>query len=383
MPRAPHAAGALRGPRQQAIIFTTLACCLGATTAQAGGIERTTQSVLPLYDEGNKVSLSFGYASPQVSGTSYAIGPFPAAGISNVAGDFGITGLALKYDLTDQLSMALIYEEPFGADVAYDPANPALGGTTATSTTQSLTALAKYSFTERVSAFGGLRLQRSSGNVTLSGAAYGPLSGYNVELADDTALGYVLGGAYEIPEIALRVALTYNSAIEHDFATSENINPGVTTTTQTKTPSSWNLEFQTGVAEDTLLLGSVRYVKHSEFKIEPVAFFGAANRGLVNLEDTVTYRIGVGRRFNDAFSGSLVVGYEAPGKALVSPLAPSTGRTSITLGGAYKLTEQVELSGGLSHTWLGDANPQTSDTARADFSGNSVTALGLKISYAF
>ncbi|QPM89534.1 OmpP1/FadL family transporter [Pseudooceanicola algae] len=356
---------------------------LGATPAQAGGIERTTQSAMPLFEEGNKFTLSYGYAWPQVSGTTYAVGPFGAAGTGNVANNFALPGFSLKMDLDDRFALALIYDRPFGADVFYDLSNPVLGGTSAVSDTSALTALGKYKVTDNVSLFGGLRIQQSNGDITLQGAAYSTLSGYSVSLQDDTAYGYVLGAAYEIPDIAFRLALTYNSAIEHDFDTVENINPTVTTTTQTKTPSSWNLEFQTGIAEDTLLMASVRYVEHSEFVVKPASFYGLTGRSLVNLEDTTTYRIGVGRRFSDRIAGSAMLVYEPEGDPMVSPLAPKTGMTGIQLGMSYLVSDQVEISGGISYLMLGDATPQTGGSARADFADNSITAVGLKVTYSF
>ncbi|NIZ08872.1 OmpP1/FadL family transporter [Pseudooceanicola sp. HF7] len=356
---------------------------LAAAPALAGGIERTTQSAMVLYERGNKLSFSFGTVNPTVSGTTYAVGPFAAQGTGNVSDRFNLPAMSLKMDINDQLSFALIYDEPFGASVYYDASNAVLGATAAESNTKAVTALAKYQFDKNLSAFGGLRIQRSGGMTHLGGAAYGPLDGYDVTFGDDVGYGYVLGAAYEIPEMAMRVALTYNSAIDHSYDTVENINPGATTQTESKTPSSWNLEFQTGVAPGTLLMGSIRYVKHSQFKLYPQTFTALANRSLVNLEDTTTYRLGVGRQLNDQLSGSVMVTYEPEGDPLVSPLAPRTGMKGITFGLAYKASDQVEISGGVSYMMLGDATPATSGTARADFSDNSYTAVGMKVSYSF
>ena len=66
-----------------------------------------------------------------------------------------------------------------------------------------------------LSLHGGLRAIRFGGEVKLAGWGFGPaLDGYGWTGSDDWGLGYVLGGAYEIPEIALRVALTWGSATE-------------------------------------------------------------------------------------------------------------------------------------------------------------------------
>ncbi|MGI3167827.1 OmpP1/FadL family transporter [Pseudooceanicola sp. C21-150M6] len=351
------------------------ALCL-AGMAQAGGIERTTQSSSILFAQGNRIELSYAHVSPSVTGT--AVTP-----IGNVAKDYGLPGFAIKIDATEKLSFALIYDTPFGADVLYDPLNPVLGGTLAQAETQALTALARYKLTDRVSVFGGIRQQRAEGEITLNGAAYGALTGYNVQLDSDWATGYVLGAAYEIPDIALRIALTYNSAITHNFSTTENIAPGVTSSTEVKTPQSVNLDFQTGIAPDTLLMASVRWAEHSAFQIQPATFGALTGGGLVSLDDTTTYTLGVARRFTPAFAASISFGYEKEGDPLVSPLAPSTGRKSISVGASYKFNERVELSAGVSKVWLGDAQPATAGTARGSFDNNSVTAFGMKIAYTF
>ncbi|GGE26839.1 membrane protein [Primorskyibacter flagellatus] len=350
---------------------TAATICL-AGAAQAGGIERTTQSSAILFAQGNRVELSYAVVTPSISGTAITA-------IPNVADRYGLPGLAMKMDINEQLSFALIYDRPFGADVVYDAANPMFGGTLAKAETHALTALARYKFDDRISVFGGLRAQRAEGQIHLQGAAYGAASGYDAQLASDWGVGYVVGAAYEIPDIALRVALTYNSAIKHDFDTRENIAPGVVSTTEVKTPQSINLDFQTGIAKDTLLMASIRWAEHSAFRIKPTAI----NTDLVSLDDTTTYSLGVARRFTPEFAASLTVGYEKEGDPLVSPLAPTNGRKSITLGASYKLSDTVELSGGISKIWVGDAQPATGGVGRGLFTDNSVTAVGLKIAYTF
>ena len=250
----------------QASVLLTL---LGATAAHAGGIERTSQSAMLLYSEGNRIELSYGAVDPSLSGSDETGNTIP-----DVGNAYGLPSVGLKFDVSDKLAVALIYDTPFGAGIEYDypGAMQMLDGTMAQADVTALTLLAKYQATDRVSVFGGIRRQNADGEITLEGAAYGAASGYNLLLEDGSGTGYVLGAAYEIPDIALRVALTYNSSISHDFATTETVSgapvaaPGTTTS---KTPASWNLEFQSGIAADTLLMGSIRHVKHSEFKVQP------------------------------------------------------------------------------------------------------------------
>ncbi|MCR8547238.1 outer membrane protein transport protein [Salipiger sp. P9] len=375
------------------------ALLLSAATAQAGGIEWMPQSAMVLYETGTVLEVTLAHAAPSLTGQNVSP-PFPAQQIGNVAEPFYLPAFALKADIGARTAVALLYDRPFGADVAYAPGNLPFGGTTAKASTQALTALLKYQVTDRVSAFGGLRLQQAGGDIHMQGAAYGPLAGYTVHLAPETGLGYVLGAAYEIPEIALRVALTYNSTIRHDMETSESgplldpDGPGPLpalplldgqSNTEVKTPESWNLEFQTGIAPDTLLFGSIRYVKHSQFRVDPEQFIAVAPGGLIDLEDTTTYTLGLGRRFSERVSGGVSVTYEPAGDRLLSPLAPTTGYTQLRLLGSYKVNDRLTLSGGVSHFWLGDGMPATGmpEAARADFTDNRAWGVGVKLAYRF
>lgn len=371
---------------------------MSTAAAHAGGIERTTQSAMVLYEPGNRIELSLGQVSPSLTGASAA--PAPAQDIGNVASDFWLPSVALKADLSDRVALAFIYDQPYGANIQYEHDNLVLGGTTAKAHSTSLTALLKYRIDPSFSVFGGLRYTRAKGDIHLRGLAYGAVDGYDVSLERTGGLGYVLGAAYEKPEIALRVALTYNSAISHDMDTTESgplmdpDGPGPlpalplldgTSTTEVKLPESWNLEWQTGIAEDTLLFGSVRYVKHSQFRVDSERLVAVTGNGLINLEDTTTWRIGLGRRFSDRVSGAISFAYEAPGDEFHSPLSPKTGYRALTLGGSYAITEAMTLSGGISYIQVGDAKLDTGPPGveRARFEDNDALALGLKLAVTF
>jgi long-chain fatty acid transport protein len=244
----------------------------------------------------------------------------------------------------------------------------------------------RYRFNDVYSAHIGVRTQTMEADVTLSGQGFGPLSGYNVALTNGSGTGWLAGVAYDRPDIALRVALTYNSAIENTFDAVESVSGttvGVGTTTVTA-PESWNLDFQTGIAADTLLFGQIRHAKYSQTILSPDFFNGLTSGGsITNIDDGTAYSIGVGRRFSDQFSASISVGYEPEGEDdLVSPLAPANGNVSLALGGQYTMGNVV-LSGGLRYTMLGDARPEVGTTALGQFEGSTALAAGLSVGYRF
>ena len=366
-------------------LWTTGAALLLTTTAAgAVGLDRSNQDVTAIFETGNYAELSFGSIMPSVTGTDLATGlPY-----SNVAEEFFQFGASLKMDYGANTSFALIIDQPFGADIFYpaDPTTPLLGGTAAELNSIAFTAVGRYKFNDNFSIHGGVRAETLDADITLSGLGYGGLSGYNVQLESNTAFGYLVGAAYERPDIALRLAITYNSAITHDFNSIESVggvivNPG--SVTEVTTPEAVNIDFQTGIMADTLLFGSVRYATYEDVIVSPDFF--AANTGggsLTDIDTGTAYSLGVGRRFSDAFSASFSVGYEEAGDPLVSPLSPTNGNTSISLGGQYTF-DNVVLSGGVRYTVFGDAMPETSGAARADFTDNDALSIGLSVGYRF
>lgn len=197
--------------------------------------------------------------------------------------------------------------------------------------------------------------------------------GYTVDSSVETGYGYLVGAAYQIPEIALRVALTYRSEISTSHDSIEWAGP--TTTTEVTTPQSVNLDFQTGVNEKTLVFGSIRWVEWGGFAIAPTLF--PANPLVGYDDDVMTYSLGVGRKLTDNISGAVTVGYEAALGGVPSVLAPTDGNLSVGAGLTYSFNN-VEITGGVKYIWLGDA----SDPGVGSFADNDAMAFGLKVAFA-
>lgn len=376
------------------ILLASTALLASAGIAGAVGLDRSNQDITPIFEDGNYAQLSFGKVRPDVSGTGYesaqSLGFLPDFSYQDVADGYTQLGASVKVDVNPQLSFALIFDQPYGANVSYsgDPATTLLGGTSADLDSRALTAIGRYRINDAFSVHAGLRRQELEADITLSGLAYAGISGYNVKLDDGSGHGWLVGAAYERPDIALRIALTYFSEVENDFDTVESLNgaPLGTGTTTVSAPESINLDVQTGIAQDTLLFGQLRYAKYSQTILTPDVF-GTLTGGasITDLEDNYGVTLGVGRRLTDNFSASVSVGYDNKGEDdLVSPLAPTDGRYSIQIGGEYTL-DQIVLGGGVRYAWLGDAQPETGtpDVARADFSDNDALAVGLSVGFRF
>lgn len=363
------------------------ALAMAAASAQAGGVDRSGQSLDPIFEDGNYVELSFGSVNPSVSGSELPGLGQGGSGSDDMATGYLQLGLAYKRQITEDFSLSLIYDQPFGADVDYPTGTGYYAaGSNAELNSHAMSLIGRYMLNENVSVHGGVRYQTLAGKVEIDNFV-GPAQVLNYEgdLEKDGAFGYSVGAAYEIPDIALRLALTYNSEITTDHESPENVNgAAVSSSTEITTPQSVNLTFQSGVAKDTLVFGGVRWVDWSEFDITPIGYQNATGASLVSYDDdTYSYTLGVGRRFSEAWAGSISVGYEEQQGGIASNLGPTDGYWSLGLGGAYTY-EGVEISAGMRYVWIGDAETQNAvANPAAEFEDNNALGVGVKVGVTF
>lgn len=342
------------------IINTTIPLLLLSAAAHAGGIDRSGQGLAILWEKGEVATLSFGDLAVDVNSANSLFA-------GDVGQDFGQFSLSYKKPLTDELSAAMILDQPFGAGIAY-PAGP-LAGTRAELRSLAITGLLHYRMPSNVSIYGGLRAHRLAGDASV------PLvGGYTLSTEDDWGLGYVAGVAYERPDIALRVALTYNSEIDHTLDSTEF---GMPFSFDNTTPQSLNLDFQTGVAEGTLVFGSVRWVDWSEYDVTPAAYPLGSLVEYSN--DVITYTLGVGRRFNERWSGALSFSYEPQDGEVQPNLSPTDGYRSVSLAAIYTIDEKTKITTGLRYVDIGDATSR----AGIPFEDSSAIGFGVSLTHQF
>ncbi|PWK62622.1 OmpP1/FadL family transporter [Roseicyclus mahoneyensis] len=381
--------------------FTAASAALLASTAlaQAGGIERNAFTTAILFEQGTYVELGYSFVSPDVSGVQQAtasatsLAGTPSGG---VAPSYGFATLSFATAINDRLTAALVYDAPVGADVAYAPGPYVFAGSEAELRSQQVTAALRYELTDNISVFGGLRAARVSGDAYVTTTSFSYLLD---DAQSDTGFGYMLGAAYEIPDIALRVALTYFSEIDLDLTSREALvgaagipasalaAGAVPSSFGITLPDSVLLEAQTGVAEGTLVFGSVRWVDWSEFTITP-NFYPAAGGGVGGdlafyRGDSITYTLGGARVLNDNWTvlGSLL--YEEGNGGFVGNLGPTDGRTALSLGARYT-NGPIVISGGLQYSWIGDAQTAFGPLQPvASFTDNTALSASIRFGYRF
>lgn len=357
------------------IMVAAAALLATATAASAGGIERTPQSVAILFEPGTRAELSFAHVRPRVTGRALGVSS------GNAIRSHSQLSFAVKFPVAERLDAAVILDQPIGASTRYPGGTGyVLAGTFATINSTAVTVLLNYRLDSGFSVHGGLRALRTDG----SARVVTPMLDYRLRVEADTAFGYVLGVAWERPDIAARVSLTYNSRIRHNFDSVERADilgdVPISGRFRTEIPESVNLEFQTGIAPDTLLFGAVRWVRWSRFDIDPDVYQDIFGEPIAFYDsNTTTYSLGVGRRFNETWSGAVTVLHEPRTRDTMGNLGPVDGRSS--LGGALTWTDSgISITGGLQYIRIGDTDTRN---IGARFRDNSGWAGGLRIGFEF
>ncbi len=362
---------------------------LSAGLADAAAIERSVPSTARiLFEKGSYAEFGFTWIDPHQTGQDADLTAFgiPVV-ISGNTGDlfeplWSFSG-AWKADLSDRLSYAILFDQPYGANTLYGqgsfPASFSYDGTEANLNTYQLTGVLAYDVTPQVKLYGGLRAEGIDADAAIPFIP--TIAGYTVDTNRDWGFGYLVGAAYQRPEIALRVALTYYSEIRHSLDTNEfTLQTGnVDSVTEISTPQSVSLDVQTGIADKTLAFGSVRWVAWSDFQISPKVYTAGTGQPLVEYQDDWwTYTVGVGRQLTDALAGSLAVSYEPPVGGSLTTLGPYDGKTTLTAALSYDYGP-ANITGGVTYGKLGD----TSNQLNTQYDDGSIWGLGLRLGYSF
>ena len=380
-------------------LYTAILISLIPTTSVlAGGLDRSGQSISAFLQPGNYAEASYTVIDPTIEGKDKA-----GNKVSDMGEDYAFPTAAIKVQATDKISLGLLYDQPFGADSQYAANSTFFGfggeGTAVEVKTNNITALIGYQPTENWNVYAGPVYQTVAAKVSLRGAAYGPLSGYNINLKEEDAYGWLAGFAYSIPEIALKAAVTYRSEIKHKTDTIETSNiyiPNkidlrtVTSETEVTTPQSVNLDLQSGIAKNTLAFANIRWVHWDQFAVGPQALATASTIAKGKAQNLIDYskdqwsaNLGLSRKFNDKWAGSVSTGWDSGAGNPVTTLGPVKGYWSVGLGGQYSPAENYFIAAGVKYLWLGDATAQTGGNPVAKFEDNKAIAYGMKIGYRF
>ncbi|MGA1760891.1 MAG: hypothetical protein ACO39Z_09160 [Paracoccaceae bacterium] len=233
-----------------------------------------------------------------------------------------------------------------------------------------------YKVNDRVDIFGGIKYSVGSatGNVLID--PHGDLAA-----SEAAGTAPVVGVSYSIPDIALRVTATYQGKTETSHSTTRTYDGVKSELANTKAalPESFTLDFQSGIATDTLLFGSIHRVKWGDAQI----FFNGSSKPKSTWTDSTSYSLGVGRKLNESWSVSASYNYEEGTESSgTSLLSTTNGVRGVTLGARYTMDKMV-VSLGVNYSEFGDKTVTAAPLGTGKFTNNSMTSIGLKIGYRF
>ena len=359
-------------------IFTGVSLvALSAGMAQAGGFELQTLDTSAMYQSGGYASLSMAQINSDLSGQ---VGNGPK---TKTLRDQSITNFALKSDVGVVAVGLNTYRS--GAIQMSGENNPATTyAPSADADLESMTLMATYSLSDEISILGGITRNNLKA-FTLTTLASG-LVGTPYAVNSGTSTGYVIGAAYSIPDIALRAELLYQPS---SALTTDGTFGGAPLTASLTRPETLTLNFQTGIAEGTLLTASIHNAKWSS---APVTVDTAIPGTDINetFDDSTKYSIGIARKLGDDWAISAGYSTEEGGGSEASSLFTlSNGSQDVSIGARYTVSDNVNVSFGVSYKMFGDV---TVDDAAArgatgadpiTYQDNTATTFGIKVGMSF
>ncbi|RZG48000.1 OmpP1/FadL family transporter [Acinetobacter wuhouensis] len=400
---------------------------LATTYSHSAAMDQSGQSILAFLEDKNYVEASIAVVDPDVLGKVRDRPDLVNVGSTDLStGDmaesFQYYNVALKLQIAPMVSFGLIYDQPFGAAVKYPLRDNntfsdnkiSQTGTEANVDTQNISMLFGFQPDPHFNLYAGGVYQTVKGNVKLRGNSMSIFNGYDADFKQDNAVGWLAGAAFQIPEIALKAAVTYRSEIKHKLQATESIfgEPLVLTAdtkTEITTPQSVNLDFQTGVYKDTLAYLNARWVNWKQFELRPTQFgaltemaTGELSQGLYsggfNLDDyhkdQYSVTLGLGHQFTEKWAASADVSWDSGTGNPASVLNPTKGGWGLGLGVQYNPAPNYFIAGGVKYLWIGDATaqdgtyylpvPGISEIAQqGDYKDNTAIGYGLKMGYRF
>ncbi|QKD03532.1 OmpP1/FadL family transporter [Mesorhizobium loti] len=383
--------------------------------AHAGGLERGGYDVDLLFDPAPFASdVSGTYVMPErklKNAVDTAVGgpPLTVSSTANNTESYWVPYVGVKATIGYGVDCMLDYSQPWGAS-----SNPGIwNGSYSNINTQIKSN--NYAGTCSYKMDAGKGQLRFIGGVFYQ-EVYGfkesyasPFLGTTIGRVDLTSSGWGwrAGIAYEIPDIALRASLVYNSQVKLDnIAGTLNVG-GVVNNIYAPTqsmPDSLELKLQSGIAPGWLAFGSIKWVNWSVLQSVPICTTASqpfpCSSGVTNplirptsldlmYRDGWTVTAGLGHKFNEQWSGAAQISWD---RGTSHGYGDQTDTWTLGGGVAYTPTPNIELrlagaigvlTSGHSGT-LTDQNGYTAGTDVAyDFGNDLVTAIsgGVKIKF--
>ncbi|MCV3208735.1 OmpP1/FadL family transporter [Mesorhizobium sp. YC-39] len=374
-------------------------------TVHAGGLERSGYNIDLLFDPSQVTGEVAGtYVMPDRTLNNVVdIDPSDGIGTTGFGGgktdgvheteDYFSPRLGIKVGIGQHVDCMADYSEPWGAH-----SNPGFDWMGVNNNIETKIDSENYAATcsykmdvgkGQLRFIGGVFYQEVSGfklrQVAPAFASVGNGTGL-LELAGD-GVGWRIGTAYEIPDIALRASLVYNSAVDLGDITGQvdlsQVNGQVIPVFGNQSmPQSVEFKLQSGIAPGWLAFGSIKWVDWSQLQlvsfcsrqiqgILPCTYEGVGFVTSLDLlyRDGWTVSGGIGHKFNEQWSGAITLTWD---RGTTTGLSTQTDTWTVGGGASFTPSENVELrfGGAIGVMTSGEVGPEFNGT---DISGDDVT----------
>ncbi len=206
-------------------IFVGLLYVLPLNYTSAAALERSNQSIQAFFEKGNYAEVALLHVDTNISGQVQHQQNIAELGVQdfstgNLVNNQHFIQAALKLQPHPQISVALLFDQPYFVDVDYHY-SPILSGeplpienADIKFDSRNITALIGYQPTPHWNLFTGLSYQSFSGDLKIGTQADYTFFDYHAHFPKDHAWGWLAGLSYQIPEYAFNTAITYRSKIK-------------------------------------------------------------------------------------------------------------------------------------------------------------------------
>ncbi|RWL92300.1 MAG: transporter [Mesorhizobium sp.] len=381
--------------------------------AHAGGLERGGYDIDLLFDpapfateaEATYVMPDRKYKNARGPGGN----PIGLSSTADGAEPYWVPRIGVKAQVVPGVDCMVDYSQPWGAHTAPGSNwNGAVSNIETDIKSDNYAATCSYKFDAgkgQLRFIGGVFYQKVYGfKENLTDIGFGTMVG-RVDL-ESSGWGWRAGIAYEIPDIALRASLVYNSQVKLDnISGTLDVGNGVLHRSiygsEQSMPDSLELKLQSGVAPGWLAFGSVKWVNWSILQSVPICFDGTPSAYCVTnglgqvtsldlmYRDGWTVSGGIGHKFNDQWSAAGQLSWD---RGTSHGYGAQTDTWTLGGGVAYTPSPNIEirlagaigvLTSGHSGIVNGENGYQAGTDASYDFGNDLITAIngGIKIKF--
>ena len=376
-------------------IFVGLLYVLPLSYASAAALESSNQSIQAFFEKGNYAEVALLHVDTNISGQVQHQQNIAELGVQdfstgNLVNHQQFIQAALKLQPHPQISVALLFDQPYFVDVDYHY-SPILSGeplpienADIKFDSRNITALIGYQPTQHWNLFTGLSYQSFSGDLKIGTQVDYTFFDYHAHFPKNHAWGWLAGVSYQIPEYAFNTAITYRAKIKHRTNASESfwgfpLEIAPQQATEIQTPESVNLDFHTGLPAQNFLYGSLRWVNWQDFKIQPTQFAAILqSEGLGNQFNLIDYqknqwstRLGVAHQWSSKWITAVEGLWDSGAGNPASGLNPVDGYVGVGTGAVYHFNPKTFMIAGLHYLYFTKPNttqPQSLITQISSFS---------------